>query len=168
MKDAVMVEIDWSVVLVQLVTFLIAVPLVWNSMIKALLRTLKAREEHITGTLDKIEKDKSAIESLKTDYEKKIREMHVQSAAAVNKALADGEKMKNSIVDEARNESRKLIEEAKNEIAIEKTKAIEEVRDAIVDISMLAAEKAIKKKVSRDDQLSIVNDQIKKIGTSFH
>jgi F-type H+-transporting ATPase subunit b len=163
-----MVEIDWTVVLIQFVTFLIAIPLIWNSMIKALIRTLKAREEHITNTLTTIEKDKTTIEVIKTDYEKKVQEMQTESIAAVNKAVTEGEKMKSAILDEAKKEGAKLIEDAKREIEIEKIKALEAVKDAIVDISMTAAEKVLHQKISKKDQIEIVDDKLKEIGKAFH
>jgi F-type H+-transporting ATPase subunit b len=161
-----MVTVEWPIVVVQLITFLLGMWFVWNSMIKALIKTMKERETYISSTLDKVEKDKSDIEGMKVDYEKKVQEMHAHSSAALNKAIAEGEKIKESIVNEAKTEGTKLITEAKREIEIEKKKAIEAVKDAIVDISMMAAEKAIRKKVSKKDQVSMVNDYLKDIGKS--
>jgi len=161
-----MVSADWRIILVQLITFVVGMWFVWNSMIKALIKTLKDREGYITSTLDKIEKDKGEIEGLKVDYDRKIQDMHAQSAAALNKAIADGEKIRESMVEEAKKEGAKLIVEAKSEIEAEKRKAIEEVKDTIVEISMMAAEKAIKKKVTKKDQLSMVDGYIKEIGKS--
>jgi len=77
-----MVSIEWPIVIVQLITFILGMILVWNTMIKALRDTLKSREAFIGTTLDKIEKDKKEIEDIKADYEKKAHEMQAQSAAA--------------------------------------------------------------------------------------
>jgi F-type H+-transporting ATPase subunit b len=161
-----MVNVEWQVVLVQLITFLVGMWFVWNSMIKALIRTMKNREEYIKSTIDKVDKDKADMDAMRVDYEKKISDMQAQTAAAYNKAMADGEKIKESMVDEAKKEGVKLIAEAKSEIEAEKRKAIEEVKDTIVDISMLAAEKAIKKKITKKDQISMVDDCLKDIGKS--
>jgi F-type H+-transporting ATPase subunit b len=161
-----MVNVNVPIVIVQALTFLLGMWFVWNSMIKALIKTLKERESYITSTLDKIEKDKGEIEGIKVEYDKKAREMQALSAAALNKAIADGEKIRESLVEEAKKEGAKLIVEAKAEIETEKRKAIEEVKDTIVEISMMAAEKAIRKKVSKKDQLSMVDGYIKEIGKS--
>jgi F-type H+-transporting ATPase subunit b len=161
-----MVDVNVPIVIVQALTFLLGMWFVWNSMIKALIKTLKDRESFITSTLDKIETDKKDIEDIKADYEKKAHEMQAQSAAALNKAIADGEKIRESMAEEAKKEGAKIIVEARAEIEIEKRKAIGEVKDAIVEISMMAAEKAIRKKVTKKDQLSMVDDYIKEIGKS--
>ena len=161
-----MVEINWPVFLVQLITFLIAMPLVWNLFIKALADTMKKRDDFIRNSIDKIEKDKAEIESMKGDYEKKISAMEAGTRDALAKAVADGEKIKSGLVDEARTEGQKLIATAKVEIENEKKKAIEAVKDAIVDISIMAAEKAIRKKMTKKDQLAIVTKSMKDIEKS--
>lgn len=161
-----MVEINLPVFLVQIITFLVAIPLVWMLYIRALSDTMKKRDDFIRTSIDKIEKDKADIESMKGDYERKIAVMEANTKDALAKAVADGEKIKSGLVDEARTEGQKLIAAAKAEIENEKIKAIEAVKDAIVDISIMAAERAIKKKMSKKDQLALVTKSMKDIEKS--
>lgn len=161
-----MVEINFPVFLIQLITFLIAMPLVWNLFIKALADTMKKRDDFIRNSIDKIEKDKADIEGMKSDYEKKLAAMEAGAKDALVKAAAEGEKIKSGLVEEARSEGKKLIATAKNEIENEKKKAIEAVKDAIVDISIMAAERAIKKKMTKKDQLEVVTKSMKDIEKS--
>jgi len=158
-----MVNIDLPVFLLQVITFLIAMPVVWILFIKSLSNTLKKRDEYIKESLDKIEKDKHDMETLKNDYEKKITNIQEEAKEALSKAISEGEKIKTSLVEEARNEGIKLINEAKIEIENEKKKAIEEVKDTIVDISIMAAEKAIKTKINKKNQIDVVSKQLKEI-----
>jgi|DewCreStandDraft_4_1066084.scaffolds.fasta_scaffold08666_6 F-type H+-transporting ATPase subunit b len=158
-----MVKIDFPVFLLQIITFLIAMPVIWILFIKSLANTLKKRDEYIRESLDKIEKDKQEIEAIKGDYEKKVVNIQEQAKDVINKAVAEGEKIKTGLIEEARNEGIKLINEAKIEIENEKKKAIEELKDTIVDISIMAAEKAIKTKINKKNQVDIVSKQIKEI-----
>lgn len=161
-----MVTVEWQIVLVQFITFVVGMIFVWKMMITPLLNTLSQRDLYIKNSLDKVEKDKADMATMKIEYEKQVQEMHAHSAAALNKAVADGEKIKESILNEAKTEGTKLLVEAKVEIEAEKKKAIEAVKNAIVDISMMAAEKAIKKNISKKDQVSMVTDYLKDIGKS--
>ena len=160
------VSVDPTIVLVQFITFVVGMIFVWKMMIVPLLSTLSQRDAYIKNSLDKVEKDKADIAAMKIDYEKKLQDMHAHSTAALNKAVAEGEKIKESILNEAKTEGVKLIAEAKTEIETEKKKAIEAVKDTIVDISMMVAEKAIRKTVNKKDQISMVNDYLKDIGKS--
>lgn len=158
-----MVKIDLPVFLLQIITFLIAMPVIWILFIKSLSNTLKKREEYIKESLDKIEKDKQEVETLKNDYEKKIINIQEEAKEALTKAIAEGEKIKTSLIEEARKEGVKLVNEAKVEIENEKKKAIEEVKDTIVDISIMAAEKVIKTKINKKNQISVVAKELKEI-----
>ncbi|MCX8094045.1 MAG: F0F1 ATP synthase subunit B [Candidatus Goldbacteria bacterium] len=158
-----MVKIDWPVFLLQIITFLIAMPVIWILFIKSLSNTLKKRDEYIKDSLDKIEKDKQEMEALKSDYEKKILNIQEEAREIITKAVAEGEKVKSGIIEEARNEAIKLINDAKLEIENEKKKAIEEVKNTIVDISIMAAEKVIKTKINKKNQISIVSEKLKEI-----
>jgi len=158
-----MVKIDLPVFLLQLITFLIAMPLIWTLFIGSLSRTLKKRDDFIRESLDKIEKDRADMETMKNDYEKRIAEMQAGVKAAMDKALSDGDKMKQKMTEDARAEGARLIAEAKNEIENEKKRAIEEVKNTIVDISIMAAETVIRKKITKKEQMAVVDRHIKDI-----
>ena len=158
-----MVSIDFPVFLLQVITFLLAMPLIWILFIRSLSDTLKKRDKYIEETHDKIEKDKQEMETLKNEYEKKITNIQEEAKEALSRSISEGEKIKSSLIEEARNEGIKLINEAKIEIENEKKKAIEEVKDAIVDISIMAAERAIKKKINKKNQIAVVSEQLKEI-----
>ncbi len=156
-------KIDLPVLIIQLVTFLIAAPLVWKLFIGSLIKTLKKRDDFITDSLDKIEKDKSDIENMKAEYVAKLAEMHAKAHKAFSDSVAEGEKSKARIVDEAKAEGRKMVEDAKREIEAEKRRAIEEVKDTIVDLSILAAQKAVKAKIGKKEQFDVVADVFRQI-----
>jgi F-type H+-transporting ATPase subunit b len=161
-----MVEVNLPVFVVQILTFLIALPAVWQLYIKALAETMKKRDDFIRESIDKIEKDRAEIEGIKADYAGKITAMETNVKDALAKAVADGEKIKSGLVEEARSEGQKLIANAKVEIENEKKKAIEAVKDTIVDISIMAAERAIKKNMTKKDQLAVVTKTMKDIEKS--
>ncbi len=159
-----MVSVDKAVLLVQLITFLVAVPMVWVLFLKPLIRTLSNREKYITDTLDKVEKDRDEMQKLKEDYEIKMKEMSLNAKAALEKAVAEGEKSRHEIIETAKAEGHKLIVDAKKEIDAEKVKAIEDVKGAIVDIAVIAAEKIVKASMTKKAQTDIVKDAIENIG----
>jgi len=163
-----MVEIKMPIFLLQLITFLIALPIVWKLFIRALQNTLKKRDDFIRDSIDKIEKDRAEIESMKNDYEKKLSAMEERAREAMNKAVAEGEKMKQKAADDAKTEGAKMLDDVKKEINAEKRRAIEEVKDIIVELSALAAEKIIKKKITKKEQLQIVGRHLKDIGKNVN
>jgi len=163
-----MVEIKMPIFILQVVTFLIALPVVWMLFIRALQNTLKKRDDFIRESIDKVEKGKAEVESMKNEYEKRLAAMEERAKEAMNSAVNRGEKMKQKMIDEARAEGAKMVADAKQEIENEKKKAIEDVKDTIVDLSMMAAEKMIKKKISKKEQLQVVNKHLKDISKNVN
>lgn len=155
--------IDWPIFILQILTFLIAAPIVWHLFVKALQNTLKKRDEFIADGIDRVEKGKAEIEAMKNEYEAKLSEMQAKAHKAFSDSVAEGEKAKARITEDAKNEGRKMVEDAKREIEAEKRRAIEEVKDAIVDLSILAAQKTVKAKIGKKEQFDVVADVFKQI-----
>ncbi len=158
-----MVEPKLDILLVQLLTFLLAVPLLWSFFISKLMKTLEKRDAYIRENIEKAEKDRAAMEQLKADYEKSVKQMHAQTLEALGKAAADGEKTKAEMIETAKKEGHALIVEAKKEIELEKVKAIESVKDKIADLTVRAAEKIIKTKLNKKSQMTLIKKYMKDI-----
>jgi F-type H+-transporting ATPase subunit b len=63
----------------------------------------------------------------------------------------------------AKKEADGQLEKAKNQISVEKDKALLEIRQEVVDLSIAVAEKIIKKNISKDDNASIIEDSLNKL-----
>ena len=55
------------------------------------------------------------------------------------------------------------LEKAKNQISVEKDKALLEIRQEVVDLSIDVAEKILEKNISKDDNAAIIEDSINKL-----
>ena len=71
--------------------------------------------------------------------------------------------LKEDIVLKAKKEADGQLEKAKNQISVEKDKALLEIRQEVVDLSITVAEKIIKKNISKDDNASIIEDSLNKL-----
>jgi len=158
-----MVSIEWDILLLQMLTFLIALPMIWSWLLKPLVNKLKERENFIKESVEKVENERKEIERLKQEHEKGMKEIEQRSKEALAAAIAEGEKVRQKMIEDAKEEGSKMIQQAKKEIEMEKEKAIVEVRDKIVDMSFLIVEKIIKNKVNKKAQMGIVNKYIKDI-----
>lgn len=158
-----MVEIKPIVFILQLLTFIVAAPLLWKLYISKLIKTVKDRDAFIKESIEKVENGKAEVEQMKEDYENKLEELKAEAKAAMEKAVSEGEKQKNTLVEEAKSEGQKLIANAKKEIEAEKKRAIEEVKDTMVDISMLAAKSVIKANLTKKAQSGIIEKAIKEV-----
>lgn len=158
-----MVSIEWDILLLQIITFVIALPMIWMWLLRPLVNRLKEREKFIKESVDKIENERKEIERLKEEHLKSLKELEQRSKETLSAAVAEGEKTKQQIIEDAKKESAKMVEDAKKAIEFEKNKAIEDVKDKIAELSILTAEKIIKKKIGKKQHSAIVKNYVKEI-----
>jgi F-type H+-transporting ATPase subunit b len=125
---------------------------------KPILNALKEREESITNALNSAEEAKQQVASLKADNEKIILEAKQEK----NIILKEAREMKDKIVAEAREkavaEGAKSIELAKQQIQAEKDAAISDLKKQVAELSVLIAEKVIRKELTnKAEQEKMVN-----------
>jgi F-type H+-transporting ATPase subunit b len=64
---------------------------------------------------------------------------------------------------QAEKDSKQLFERSKEEIEMEREKAISKAHSQIADLSLMVASKVIKKSLSHEDHLQLVDEYIPKI-----
>ena len=62
---------------------------------------------------------------------------------------------------EAEEDAGKISDEAEKQIRVEKEKAINEIRQEVVDLSLAVAEKVIKKNLSKEDNKDLIENSLK-------
>ena len=148
----------WSIVIFLALLFLL-MKFAW----KPLLAMLEKREENIKLALLDAEKARDELANVKEDTEKLLNEARTESQAIVAAGKKNAERMKDEIVEKAQSKSDALVGEAKKKIELEKDRAITDVRAEVVNLSMQVAEKLIKKNLSKEDNLKLINDSLSSI-----
>ena len=92
------------------------------------------------------------------DYNKKLAEAREEVRQIVAAGKESAEKVKADILEEAGKKSASLLEKAKKEIAAERSDAINQIKQVVVDISISAAEKMLKRNLNADDQIKLIEE----------
>ena len=148
----------WTIIIFLVLAFLL-MKFAW----KPLLAMLEKREENIKLALLDAEKARDELANVKEDTEKLLNEARTESQAIVAAGKKNAERMKDEIVEKAQSKSDALIAEAIKQIELEKDRAITDVRAEVVNLSMQVAEKLIKKNLSKEDNLKLINDSLSSI-----
>ena len=75
-------------------------------------------------------------------------------------AKSAAEKIKADVMVQAGEDANKIREDAQIQINVEKDKAIHEIRQEVVSLTMMVAEKVIKKNLSKEDNQALIEDSI--------
>jgi F-type H+-transporting ATPase subunit b len=149
--------IFWMVIIFGVVLFILK-KFAWGPILKA----LKEREKSIADALNSAEKARKDVAGLKASNDQIITEARKEK----DLILKEARDIKDKIVAEARNqanaEAQKSIDFARQQINAEKTAAINDIKKQVAELSVMIAEKVIKKELENPkDQEVLVEDLLK-------
>ena len=131
---------------------------------KPIMKSLKAREDTISQSLQMAEKAREDMEKLQASNQKVLDEARVER----DRVLKDAREMKEKLLAEAREqasaEASKIVDSARETIRAEKDQAMGEIRQQVAELSVAIAEKLLQKELTGDkEQNKLIADMIKDI-----
>jgi F-type H+-transporting ATPase subunit b len=155
--------IDFKVIFVQIIGFLILFWVLNKFLFSRIKDMLTKRKEEIEAAYEKNEAGRQDIARLKEEYEEKITGIKLEAEKIVEEGREEAEAIKQEMLVQAEKDSKQLFERSKEEIEMEREKAISKAHSQIADLSLMVASKVIKKSLSHEDHLQLVDEYIPKI-----
>ena len=150
--------IFWTTVSFAILYFILA-KFAW----KPILGAVNERERSIKDALSAAEKAKEEMVNLKADNEKILNEAKLQRESLLKEAREIKSKIIADAESEATEKANKLVETAKIAIENEKSAAMKELQNTIVDLSLNIAEKLLSKELdNKEKQLKNIQDILDK------
>ena len=157
-------DINPSTVIFAIINFCILVVGLKVFLYKPVCNMLDSRKEEVANNLNSAEEAKLEAQKLKDEYAAQLQNARSEAQDIINQAAKIGEQTKADIVNEAREEAARLTAKAQADIAREKTEALNEIRNEITDLAVLAAAKVVGKTIDVADHQNMVNDFVKEVG----
>ena len=152
-----MLDINLSLIIGQVLTFLIGLLILWRVAYRPVAAIFRQRADKISGDLSAAEKARADMEKGKAEYEAQMARLADSAQQMMNKAVRESQAAREEILQTARGQGKEMLDRAIAQIEVEKEKAIREMRQQVLDISMLVAEKTIGETVGQDLQGRIVD-----------
>ena len=161
--DNPLVQLDPGLFIWTILTFLTLLFLLAKFAWKPLLAALEERENKIKNSLEDAEKATAELERINVKSEEIIAKARSEAQSIRVEAKAATERIKADLMAKAEEDSKKIRDEAEKHIHVEKDKAINEIRQEVVDLSLAVAEKVIKKNLSKEDNQGLIEDSLKNL-----
>jgi len=143
-----------------LVTFLVLVVLLGRYAWKPLLGALDERETSIRESIDQARKDREDAEGLIQQHRELLDQARRERAEAVAAGQRDAEKLKGEILEEARSQRARLLEQTEAQVQAGMRQARSELRNVAVDLAIQAAEKLITKNLDEQTQRKLIEEYL--------
>lgn len=153
-------------VVAQLICFLMLFFLLRAFAWKKFLKILDDRKERIASDFKKIDEAKAEITRIKTDYDTRLSTIEETAKAKIQEAISAGQALSRDIQGKARDDAQKILESAKENIAQELSKAKQELKTQVVDLTIAATERIIKEKLTKEADKKLIADLVSEIEKS--
>ena len=126
----------------------------------AITKAVEDRKNYIDESLKNAREANEKLANVKAESESILKAAHEQQARIIKEAMAT----RDNIIAEARNkaqtEGHQLFEEAKKQIVAEREHALRDIRSQVADLSVLIAEKVIRRQLDNAEEQEKYIDRI--------
>ena len=150
----------WTLVIFGILLFILA-----KTAYPAILRQIEEREAKIKQQIDDAAKANADAQKLLADYQAQLAQSKAEAQELLAQGRAAGEKLREELVSKGRAEQEELLERARREIALERDRALAELRKEAVELSIAAASKVIGKHLDSDADRRLVQEYLQNLNT---
>ena len=129
-------------------------------------KLLKDRQERIANDIDSAKEDKESAAALKAEYESKLKDIDKEAEQILAEARQKALKNEAKIVDEAKAEASRIIKRAQEEAELEKKHAMDDMKQEMIQIASLMAQKVVAASIDTNIQDTLVEETLKEMGES--
>jgi len=157
------VTITWELA-IQIINTIVLFWILRKILFKPVLNIIDAREKAIKTDIATGEQAKSEGLAFKAEYEQKLAVAKNEGQEIIKQATFRAEQKSDEIISTAKEEATSLKERANKDIAQEKEKVMNELKNDISNIAILAASKVIEKDIDQAKHEEMINKFIEKVG----
>lgn len=129
-------------------------------------KMLRDRQNRIEQDIDSAKDDKESAAALKAEYEGKLKEVDKEAEAILAEARQKAIKNEAKIIDEAKEEASRIIKRAQEEAELEKKHAMDDMKQEMIQIASLMAQKVVAASINTEIQDTLVDETLKEMGDS--
>lgn len=150
-------------ILVSVVGFFLLFLLLKKHLWLPLAAFLDSRKEDIQQTYDKVDETRKSMENLKADYEQRLANIEAEARVQTQAAVKEAQAMRETILAEARQQAEKILNDTRQTLQFDREQMMAQLKAQVVDITLLATEKLLSRKVDDLEDRKLVADYIEQV-----
>ncbi len=138
------------------VNFIILIGFMKHFLFDKVTTAIESRNNEIKETIDRTEASEAAAEELKESFNKQIATLESKGRDIVKDAKVKADAQAQDILQEAGERAAALLKQTESEIERLKRKAIDDMKQEIGSLAILAAEKILEKQLDHEEQQAVI------------
>jgi F-type H+-transporting ATPase subunit b len=146
-----------------LLLFLLSMYLLYKLAFPRISEALEKRQHAIENSIDEAERIRHDADELLAEYRERLGQARGQADDIIERARKAAEAHGRESEEEARIRREQLMEQTRREIEVETRRAIQEIRNEVADLTVMATEKVTRKTLSDEDQERLVQEALSEL-----
>jgi len=146
-----------------LLIFVIVVVVLGKFAWGPVLGLLKQREDFIHKSLSDAKHDRDEAEARLKEYAARLQSAQAEAVGIIEEARRDAERLRQELRERARSEADTMIKNAGRQIDLQTTRAVQQLRQEAVDLSVTIASKILERNISKEDNEKLIADALRQI-----
>ena len=164
--DNPLVQLDpglffWTIAVFLTLLFLLK-KFAWGPLLAA----LEERQAGIRKSLDDADTAKRELAEVQAKASALIGQARTEAETILSEARTDGARLRQELREAARKEAETITRNAQQQIQLERDRAVSEIRQQAVELSVMIASKLIRRNLTREDNEALIDDALQQIDTT--
>ena len=160
-----MLEIDIGTVIFSIVTFALLAVLLRLFLYKPVLAMLDKRRQAVNEALDQAERTRIEAEKADERLQEKLNATRMEADRIISEARTQAEENTAALLKQAKEDAERISAQAVADIALERERALAELREQTADLALLAAEKALTSTLTEEQQQKLLDSFVEQVGS---
>ena len=125
---------------------------------------LEKRRQRVADEQETAKRERQEAVAYKEEYEQKLKEIKKEAEEILSEARKKAMKNEAKIVAEAKEEAARIMERANAEIELEKKHALDDMKQEMIAIATMMAQKVVTASIDTKVQEGLIEDTLKEMG----
>jgi F-type H+-transporting ATPase subunit b len=149
-------------------TFLVLVFLLSKFAWKPLLAILETRQQTIAGAVEDARRAREELERVHQDAARLLAEARREADSILTRTRVDADRLREELRKQAQTEAANIGRNAERQIQQETARAIAQIREEAVDLSLDIASKILRRTVTKADHEQLISDVVQQLDRPVH
>ena len=125
---------------------------------------LEKRKQRVADDQETAKRERQVATAFKEEYDQKLKEVDKEAEAILTEARKRAKQNEAKIVAEAKEEAARIIARANAEIELEKKRALDDMKQEMITIASMMADKVVAASIDTNVQESLIDETLKEMG----
>jgi F-type H+-transporting ATPase subunit b len=163
-----LVQPDPGLFIWTILTFLVLVGLLARFAWRPLMEALDRRHATIEKSLEDAQRARQELERLQRESAQMMATARAEAEAIVSRSRSDADALREELKQKARGEAATIVKNAERQIQLETARAVQQIRQEAVDLSVAIASKILRRQVSKEDNEGLIEETLKQVESRRH